>query len=183
LSFFPRRRVPSDIADIFESIEEMMRELERIAARFMEEYTPEFIAKQGEIKGPIVYGVRITIGPDGRPVIEEFGNVKRIGRRTIIEDVMEPLVDVIDEKDRVVVIAELPGIDKDKIDIRIKDNKLIIKAKNKDRKYYKEIELPAEVKPETAKAKYRNGVLEVTIEKKEPEKEEEEEGGIKVKVE
>ena len=93
------------------------------------------------------------------------------------------MVDVIDEKDRIVVVAELPGIDKDKIDIRIKDNKLIIKAKDKDRKYYKEIELPAEVKPETAKAKYKNGVLEITIEKKVKEEKEEEEGGIKIKVE
>jgi len=182
MSFFSRRRYPGDIADIFESIEEMMRELERIAARFMEEYTRDVIARRGEIKGPIVYGVRITVGPDGRPIVEEFGNVKRVGRRTIIEDVIEPLVDVMDEKDRVVVIAELPGIDKDKLDIRIKDNKLIIRARGKDRKYYKEIELPAEVKPETAKARYRNGVLEITIEKKKPEKEEEE-GGIKIRVE
>lgn len=182
MSFFPRRRLPGDLADVFDAIEEMMRELERITSRFVEEYTPLSLVPR-EIKGPIVYGVRITIGPDGRPVIEEFGNVKRVGRKAVIEDTMEPLVDVIDEKDRVVVVAELPGIDKDKIDIRIKDNKLIIKARDKDRKYYKEIELPAEVKPETAKARYRNGVLEVTIEKKVKEEEKEEEGGIKVQVE
>ena len=184
MSFFgSRRRISDELTDIFEAIEEMMRDIERMAFRLMEGYTPEMIRGMQEIKGPIVYGFRITIGPDGRPVIEEFGNVKRVGRRAVIEETMEPLVDVIDEKDRIVVVAELPGIDKDKIDIRIKDNKLIIKAKDKDRKYYKEIELPAEVKPETAKAKYKNGVLEVTIEKKVKEEKEEEEGGIKIKVE
>jgi HSP20 family protein len=182
MSFFGRRRISDEFAEIFENIEEMMRELERMAFRLMESYVPE-ISGIREVKGPIVYGFRITIGPDGRPIIEEFGNVKRIGRKTIIEEAMEPLVDVIDEKDRVVIVAELPGIDKDKIDIRIKDNKLIIKARNKDRKYYKEIELPAEVRPETAKARYKNGVLEITIEKKKPEEKEEEEGGIKIKVE
>ncbi len=184
MSFFgSRRRISDELTDIFEAIEEMMRDIERMAFRLMEGYAPEMIRGVKEIKGPIVYGFRITIGPDGRPIIEEFGNVKRIGRRAVIEETIEPLVDVIDEKDRIVVVAELPGIDKDKIDIRIKDNKLIIKAKDKDRKYYKEIELPAEVKPETAKAKYKNGVLEITIEKKVKEEKEEEEGGIKIKVE
>ncbi len=178
MSFFWKRR---GLGDIFEDLEEMIREMERLAAKIMEQYEAQLPKITGEVKGPIVYGVRITIGPDGKPIIEEFGNVKRIGGRAVIEETMEPLVDVIDEKDRVVVVAELPGIDKDKIDIRIKDGKLIIKARDKDRKYYKEIKLPPGIKPETAKAKYRNGVLEVTIEKE--KKESEEEGGIKIKVE
>ncbi len=179
MSIFWRRR----LSDIFDEIDELMREMERMMTRMLEEYE---MPRPGitEIKGPIVYGFRITIGPDGRPIIEEFGNVKRVGRRAVIEEAIEPLVDVIDEKDRVVVVAELPGIDKDKIDIRIKDGKLIIRARDKDRKYYKEIELPPGIKPETAKAKYRNGVLEITIEKEKKEAEkEEEEGGIKIKVE
>jgi HSP20 family protein len=176
MSFFWRRR----LSDIFEEIEEMMRELERMAESMFEEFAvPREIR---EVKGPIVYGVRITIGPDGKPIIEEFGNVRRRGRRPVIEEAVEPLVDVIDEKDKVTIIAEIPGVEKDKISVRIKDNKLIIKAEDKDRKYYKEIELPPGVKPETAKAKYRNGILEVTIEKERKEEEEREEG-IKVKVE
>lgn len=179
MSFFWRRR----ISDIFEELEELMRQIERMAFSAFEEYPQRVFERRGiEAKGPIVYGVRITIGPDGRPVIEEFGNVKRVGRRPVIEEAMEPLVDVIEEEDKIVVVAEIPGIDKDKIDIRIKDRTLIIKAKGKERKYYKEVPLPATVKPETAKAKYKNGVLEVTIEKIR-EREEKEEGGIRVKVE
>ena len=178
VAFFWRRR----LTDIFDEIEELMRQLERMTLEALEGY--ELPRREiGEIRGPIVYGVRITIGPDGKPIVEEFGNVKRIGRRPIIEEAIEPLVDVIDEKDRVVIVAEMPGIDKDKIDIKIKGRKLIIKARDTDRKYYKEIELPAKVKPETAKARYKNGVLEVTIEKEKSREEEEDEGGIKVKVE
>jgi len=176
MSFFWRRR----LSDIFEEIEEMMREIERMAEAMFEEFTAPREARS--VRGPIVYGVRITIGPDGKPIIEEFGNVRRKGRKAIIEEAVEPLVDVIDEKDKVTIIAEMPGVEKDKISVRIKDNKLIIKAEDGDRKYYKEIELPPGVKPETAKAKYRNGILEVTIEKEKREEEEKEEG-IKVKVE
>ena len=178
MSFIWRRR----FSDIFDEIEEMLREMERLAMSMFEEFETRAMQLQGRgVKGPIVYGVRITIGPDGKPIIEEFGNVKRRGRRAIIEEKLEPLVDVIDEKDRVVVVAEIPGVEKDKIDVRVKDGKLVIKAEGKDRKYYKEIELPPGIKPETAKAKYKNGVLEVTIEKE--KKEEKEEGGLKIKVE
>ncbi len=182
---YPWRRRFS-LGDIFDEIEETIREMERFVSKMMEEFEARALRPaleaRGEVRGPIVYGVRITIGPDGRPIIEEFGNVKRIGRKAIVEESVEPLVDVIEEKDKVTVIAEVPGVDKDKIKIRVKDNKLIIKAEDKDRKYYKEIELPAEVKPETAKAKYRNGILEITFEKKTKEEEKEEEG-IEVKVE
>ncbi len=182
---YPWRRRFS-LGDVFDEIEETIREMERFVSRMMEEFEARAlrpaIETRGEVRGPIVYGVRITIGPDGQPIIEEFGNVKRVGRKAIVEETVEPLVDVIEEKDKVTVIAEVPGVDKDRIKIRVKDNKLIIKAEDKDRKYYKEIELPAEVRPETAKARYRNGILEVTFEKKIKEKEEEEEG-IEVKVE
>ncbi|KSW12321.1 heat-shock protein Hsp20 [Pyrodictium occultum] len=179
MSFIWRRR----FSDIFDEIEDMIREMERLAMSMMENIGARALGYPGEeVRGPLIYGVRITIGPDGRPIIEEFGNVKRRGRRAIVEERREPLVDVIDEKDRVVVVAEMPGVDKDKIDVRVKDGKLIIKAEDKDRKYYKEIELPPDIKPETAKAKYKNGVLEVVIEKERKE-EEEEKGGIKIRVE
>ncbi|MET1128951.1 MAG: archaeal heat shock protein Hsp20 [Thermoproteota archaeon] len=181
MSFFRRRRWWID--EFFEDLEEMLRDMERMMERFFEDVERSRIyMRPGEtsVRGPIVYGFRITIGPDGKPIVEEFGNVKRVGRRTIVEEEMEPLVDVIDEKDRVVVVAEMPGVDKDKIDLTIRDRKLIIKARGRDRSYYKEVDLPAKVKAETAKAKYNNGVLEVTVEKEKPETKEE---GIKVKVE
>lgn len=178
MSFFWRRRI---LSDILEDIEELMKEIERTVMSGIERFERyDFVPGRREVRGPIVYGVRITIGPDGKPIVEEFGNVRRVGRRPIIEETIEPLVDIIDEKDRIVVVAEIPGVDKDKIDVRVKDDKLIIKAENEKRKYYKEIKLPQGVKPETARAKYKNGVLEIIIEK-EASKEEEE--GTRVRIE
>ena len=172
MSFWRRRR------SIEELFDEIMREFEDLFWGLEREIIETF--ERGGVR-PIVYGVRITIGPDGRPIVEEFGNVRRIGRRPVISEEREPLVEVHEEDNKVTVIAELPGVDKEDIDVRVVDNKLIIRAKGKDRKYYKEVELPEDIKPETAKAQYRNGVLEVTIERKRPKIEEEK--GIKVKVE
>ncbi len=181
MSWWRRRRSIFDrlFEDMFSEIDEIMREFEREFEELLSraEMVPQ---RPGQ---PIVYGFRITIGPDGRPIIEEFGNIRKMRGRPIISEEREPPVDVFEEDNQVVVIAEIPGVDKDKIDVRATEDTLIIKASNEKRKYYKEVELPVKVKPETAKAAYRNGILEVRIEKKEAKKKIEEEKGVRVKVE
>ncbi len=161
------RRRRWSIWDIFD---EMFREMEEEINRMMREFTtlpPSIFEGERRIEGPYVYGVRITIGPDGRPIIERFGNVRTVRGRPMISEEREPLVDVFEDKDEITVIAEIPGVEKEKIKIKISDDrrKLIIKASNEHRKYYKEVELPAEVDPKSAKASYRNGVLEVKLRK------------------
>ena len=178
-----RRRSIWDIFDeFFEDIfEDLDKEFRDWMKRF-EEIEEEFAkaAREGRVIGPYVYGFSITIGPDGRPIIKEFGNIRREAGRPKIAEEREPLVDVLEDERTITVVAEVPGVNKEDIDIRIKDKTLIISAQSGDRKYYKEIELPAKVKPETAKASYKNGVLEVRLEK---EKEKKKEEGIKIKVE
>ncbi len=78
----------------------------------------------------------------------------------------EPLVDVLDEGDRVVVLAELPGIDEKDIRLRVEGDILEIAAATRDRKYLKEVLLPALVQPETLESSYRNGILEIKLAKK-----------------
>jgi HSP20 family protein len=167
---------------IFDLIDEMMNE-------FMKEFADDFIdiekeledmAKKGYIKGPYVYGVRVTIGPDGVPRIEEFGNVRREGDKPVVTSEMEPLVDVFEDNGEIIVVAEVPGVSKEDIELKVKPNQLIIKAKGKDRKYYKTIDLPKEVIPEKAKASYKNGVLEVRLKAKESKEKDE---GVEVKIE
>ncbi len=164
--------------DIFENIDREFRDWMKRFERIEEEMTRA--TREGRIIGPYVYGFSITIGPDGRPIIKEFGNIRREAGRPKIAEEREPLVDVLEDENTVTVVAEVPGVNKEDIDIRIRDNTLIISAQSGDRKYYKEIQLPAKVKPETAKATYKNGVLEVRLEKERRGKKEE---GIKIKVE
>jgi len=161
----------------FDEIERMFEDMERFLREFMRramsEFTPEAfreMEKELEKKGvkSYVYGFSVTIGPDGKPIIREFGNVPRRirGKPTIIEE-REPLVDVFETDSEVVVVAEMPGVEKEKIDVKVtEDGKtLIISASNEDRKYYKEVDLPVKVDPLSAKATYKNGVLEVKLKK------------------
>ncbi|HLA21942.1 MAG TPA: Hsp20/alpha crystallin family protein, partial [Nitrosopumilaceae archaeon] len=62
--------------------------------------------------GPYYYGYIVTIGPDGKPVVKEYGNVRPGLLPTA--DTREPLVDVIvDDKEKVLkLVAEMPGVEK-----------------------------------------------------------------------
>lgn len=173
MSFFRRRR------SIFDVFDEIMREFEEEFEEVEREFERMLRERGAEIRGPYVYGFRVTIGPDGKPVVEEFGNIRREAGKPRITEEREPLVDVFEDDKSIVVVAELPGVEKDKIKVTAVGNKLIIRASNEHRKYYKEIELPAKVKPDSAKATYKNGVLEVRLEKMGSS----EEKGVEIRVE
>jgi len=150
-------------------IDEMIRQLMK---SIEEGYDPKKM--EDMIKQPFVFGFQLGVDPNGKPIIRHFGNVKpkNITGEIETKDVREPLVDVFKEKDKVRIIAEVPGVTKGDIKLTGTENKLTIKAFSKYRKYEKTIKLPVPVKIETAKAKYNNGVLEVVIERKEKEEDE-----------
>jgi HSP20 family protein len=122
--------------------------------------------------GPFVYGYSVTMGPDGKPVVREFGNVRPKagafpGRAALeVKEEREPLVDTIVEDDTVRVVAEIPGVEKEDINLQCTEDSLVISVDSEKRKYYKELDLPAAVDPNSSKASYKNGVLEVTFKKK-----------------
>ncbi len=183
---WPRRRRRYDPFDEFfreldDILYRFLREFEGFTREFEEGERPEEFRREFRVIGPYVYGFRITVGPDGRPKIEEFGNVRRIRGRPVISEEREPLVDVFEEAEDVVVIAELPGVDKEKIKCTVSEDRkrLIIRASNENRRYYKEVELPVEVDPGSARASYKNGVLEVRLRKIEKKREK----GFEIKVE
>ncbi|MDD5537342.1 MAG: Hsp20/alpha crystallin family protein [Candidatus Omnitrophica bacterium] len=127
------------------------------------------VERKGEIHGLPkgargVYGLSIrTLG--GKPVIESFGNVKETAKGPVVEEVREPIVDIFDEKDHILVIAELPGVTEDKIKVEVAGDILNLNASDGDRKYAKEILLPSKVKPSSLKTTYKNGILEIKLEK------------------
>ena len=127
--------------------------------------------------GPFVYGYSMSMGPDGKPVIQEFGNVKQARRPGAFgmeqpalepKNTREPLVDVINEPAQVRVVAELPGVEKSAIKTSISDDSLTISVDSATQKYFKEVHLPAGVDADSTKAAYNNGVLEITLRKTQP---------------
>lgn len=111
----------------------------------------------------------MRVGPDGIPHVEEFGNFRGLGltgEKPTLPGGREPLVDVIESEDKIAVTVELPGIDKKDIELTTTEDTMTIKVDTPARKYYKEIELPAPVENEKAKASYQNGVLDIVFPKK-----------------
>jgi len=122
--------------------------------------------------GPYFYGYQITVGPDGKPHIKEFGNVKPAAKGLVEQSVREPLVDTaVDEKEnRLVITAEMPGVSKQDIKVNVTENSVTIHAEKGDKKYHTEIPSKAELDDKSAKATYANGILELKIKLKEQAK-------------
>lgn len=120
--------------------------------------------------GPYYYGFSVTVGPNGRPSIREFGNVKPTGMGQVAIGTREPMVEaVLDDKQNIVrLAAEMPGVTKDDIKVKATDSAVTISAEKGDVKYYTEVDLPAAVDPNSAEATYNNGVLELKFKLKEP---------------
>ena len=145
----------------FEEFDELFR-------RMMKEFDELIRTAELSEGKPIVRGFSIRIGPDGKPEIREFGTKPSIKEEI---DQRKPLVDVIETDEEVQVIAEMPGVNKEDIELSASETKLEIKAEGENRKYYEVVDLPDEVDPDSAKARYNNGVLEVVLKKKHPKKE------------
>jgi HSP20 family protein len=122
-------------------------------------------ALRGIGSDPFVYGFSMRTGVDGRPVVQEFGNVPRGGRLPPDPGCREPLTDVVEDGDKVRVIVELPGVEKQDIDLRSEERGLTISVDTERKRFCKRLELPCDVRPDSASAEYRNGVLTVVLDK------------------
>lgn len=77
----------------------------------------------------------------------------------------QPLIDVLEEDDVIVVFAEFAGFSKEDLRISVKNQKLTLSARSSDRKYRKSLNLPKRVIPDTICTTYKNGVLEIRLKK------------------
>lgn len=131
---------------------------------------------------PYYYGYQINVGPDGKPHIREFGNVKPAARGLIEQSgVREPLVDTsVDEKNnQLTITAEMPGVNKEDIKVNISDTYITIQAEKGDKKYHTDVPINLALEDVSAKAAYSNGILELKIKLKQAPKSK----GKEVKVE
>jgi HSP20 family protein len=141
------------------------------------------IKKEGEIdlsnikegmKGVFGFSVKTMTG--GKTVVEPFGNIKKTPKGPKVEEEREPIIDIFDEGEEIIILAEMPGVNQEDIKVdfpeisgsrqgREKGDILDISGQSGDRKYHKEVLLPAKVKAETLTSSYKNGILEIKIKK------------------
>ena len=117
----------------------------------------------GSESGPYYYGYTMTVGPDGKPVVNEYGNAKPGLAQT--SDTREPLVDtIVDEKEKVVkLIAEMPGVEKTDVKILVDKNVVGITAEHGEKKYHCKVPIQHQVDENSAKATYKNGILQLVF--------------------
>jgi HSP20 family protein len=143
----------------------------KIPKDLVKEYQTSEGAKIREV-GPLVYGYSMTVGPDGRPKVREFGNIRSptkmgFANRPLISGETEPLADVTTTDKDIKVVVEVPGIEKKDIKINARDGLVEVSTiETAQRKYRKIIELPSEAEIETARSTYKNGILEIVFNKK-----------------
>ncbi|MFH1200156.1 MAG: Hsp20/alpha crystallin family protein [Candidatus Micrarchaeota archaeon] len=116
---------------------------------------------------PFVYGISVKIA-GGRPEIREFGNIPPFAPEKVeggqeFHVSREPLIDVIEGKHELTVIAELPGVGRDDVKVDATEQTVSVKAKLRHWNYNREIRLPCKVEPKSVRAHCKNGVLEVKI--------------------
>ncbi|MBI5545862.1 MAG: Hsp20/alpha crystallin family protein [Deltaproteobacteria bacterium] len=116
-----------------------------------------------------VYGFSVKMGGLGGKdfKVEPFGNVRRdrATGRSVVEEAREPLVDVFDEDERLLIVAEMPGIEPEDVHIDLSDHTLTLSAQRADRRYRKSIEVPEGTRREGLSVSCRNGIIEISAAK------------------
>jgi len=114
------------------------------------------------IKGVYGFSVKVGLG-DEEPRVEPFGNIRKDEKtgKSVVQEVLEPMVDVFEEEGHTLVVAEMPGIGAEDVKIDIKDDLLIISAQRGDKRYRKEILLPKAYPREKMHISCNNGILEI----------------------
>ena len=175
--WFKKRR--SQSKDPFSNIDDMFREMEKMMDEELKNFTdkvPKEYVKERKLPdgstvkelGPFVYGYSMKIGSDGKPEVQEFGNIKKSLKGTPqVKEEREPLVDIVETNEDVHVVVELPGVEKTDIKLHGTEDSLEISVDTPQYKYYKEVALPVKVRVKEANSSYKNGVLEVVLPKAE----------------
>ena len=175
-----RGKSPFDFIDDdeFERIfDEMQRVFESTGFR---EMIKEMFREGFEPNKRFIYGLSIDILPVGKPKIQEFGNrlYKNPQGELMISEESVVLADIIEGDEEVFVTVEIPGVEKEDIDLNVTEDTMEITVNNPQRKYHKLLNLPCDVKPKTMKATYKNGVLDVLIKRKKKKKRVEDTGQL-----
>lgn len=160
--------------DIFDIFEEQIRRMQKE----MNMFNQNDLFKHGDeqFRGkPRIYGWSYHVGPDGQPHYQEYSNdIEKRSQQTSESPTLpgktEPFIDLIDAEKEIYITAELPGIDKENIDVKLTKDSLILTVNHPERGFTKELNLPTEISKKPVEAKYNNGVLSVTLKKRKNKK-------------
>jgi HSP20 family protein len=159
----PHGGTEAGLGGILKGLADLVEKLGELAETGREfSKTGEVHGSGKEVKGIYGFTVKVGLGDEG-PRIEPFGNIRRDIKsgQTEVQEVREPMVDIFEEDEHLLVLAELPGIGREDVRIDLKDDVLTIAAARGDKKYRKEVLLPRSVTKEKMQVACNNGILEI----------------------
>jgi len=144
------------LGDMVEKLGELEKQGEQLSR------TGELGGLGKDLKGIYGFTVKVGLGDDG-PRVEPFGNIRqdRQSGHTVVQEVREPVVDVFEEEDHVLLVAEMPGVSPEDVKITVEDDLLTISAERGDKKYRKEVLLAASSSREKIEVTCNNGIVEI----------------------
>jgi HSP20 family protein len=118
-------------------------------------------------EGPFFYGWTYSEGTDREPTFQEFGNLPSQKNNCPLQlsEKQEPYIDIQEEEKEVHVTIEIPGVEKENIDLEVTSTTLSITVDHAERGFQKTIELPSRVQENKSKATYNNGILHIALKK------------------
>ena len=164
--------------DLAERAEQVGGELKRsgqISAQGGSAFGGKGLGGHKDVRGIYGFTVRTCLGQKTR--VEPFGNIKKTKAGPRVVETREPIVDVFDEKDHILIIVELPGVDEKSIKIDFKKSArnashsdaggdiLLLEAGGGSRKYSKEILLKEKIDFNSRETSFKNGILELKFKK------------------
>jgi HSP20 family molecular chaperone IbpA len=154
---------PEDVKDRVEELREKLKQAGGKEVLSDEEWRSGGASIGGYFRTSGIFGEReYHIGTAARPRPE-----RRPQRAPEPPEVVEPAVDVFSEPQEIMIVAEVPGVGLEDLELSIEDDVFSLSTKPAvQRKYKKEIKLSSEVDKDTLKATCRNGILEVHLQKK-----------------
>lgn len=109
---------------------------------------------------PFIAGFSFNLGPEGKPSIQLFGDnpTRSDGFRAPINE------QVVDAKNGALrLLLEMPGVEKEDIKVEATEDTVVITAEREEKRYRAELHLQAQVRPDSGKAEYKNGMLEISF--------------------
>lgn len=160
-----KKKSGSSIDGMFGGLAELIEKLGDLAEK------GEKLAKSGEFewgssgkerKGVFGFSVKTVLGGD-EVKIEPFGNIRRDEEsgEAVVEEVREPVMDVFEEEDHTLIVAEMPGVSAEDVQLEVKDDVLAIRAERESMKYGKEILLPHSYPRDKMEVSCNNGIVEI----------------------
>ena len=162
----PTDRVAGGIEGLFSGLGNLLKTLGELAEKGEELKRSGTLQTKDGREVAFQYGFNIRTANGGRDLkVEPFGNKvqKTPAGATTVDEIREPVVDLFEEADHLLIVAEMPGIELHHLKTELQGDILTIEASNKAKRYRKEVLLPQTFDPSRLTTTVNSGVVEIRL--------------------